>query len=104
MAHSLPVFPKFEVNGDSASTGHSKLINLFMATNIDSHKRTKALPLHYAGDEVFEINGTLDNTGDENDFDEKTTRSHQLFQIKSYHRILNIHISSDETVEVRNMR
>ena len=65
MAHSLPVFPKFEVNGDSASRGHNKLTNLFVAMNIDSHKRTKALLLHYAGDEVFEINGTLDNTGDE---------------------------------------
>ena len=38
--------------------------------NIDSRKRKKALLLHYAGDEVFEIYGTLDNTGDENGFDE----------------------------------
>ena len=76
MAHSLPVFPKFEINGDSTTTGHrwtkyiSKLENLFVAMNIDSRKRKKALLLHYAGDEVFEIYGTLDNTGDENGFDE----------------------------------
>ena len=70
MAHSLPVFPKFEVNGDSASMGHSKLINFFVAMKIDSHKRKKALLLHYAGDEVFEINGMLGNTGDEHGFDE----------------------------------
>ena len=38
--------------------------------NIDSQKMKKALLLHYAGDEVFEIYGTLDNTGDENGFDE----------------------------------
>ena len=33
-------------------------------------KGKKALLLHYAGDEVFEIYGTLDNTGDENGFGE----------------------------------
>ena len=33
-------------------------------------KEKKALLLHYAGDEVFKIYGTLDNTGDENGFDE----------------------------------
>ena len=64
MAHSLPVFPKFEINGDSTTTGQrwtkyiSKLENLFVAMNIDSRKRKKALLLHYAGDEVFEIYGT----------------------------------------------
>ena len=30
----------------------------------------KALLLHIAGDEVFEIYGMLDNTGDKNGFDE----------------------------------
>ena len=59
MAHSLPVFQKIGVNGDSASTGHSKLINLFVAMGINSHNRKKALLLHYAGDNVFAINGIL---------------------------------------------
>ena len=35
-----------------------------------ARKGKKALPLHYAGDEVFEIYGTIDNTGDEKGFDE----------------------------------
>ena len=36
-----------------------KLENLFVAMNIDSNKRKKALLLHFAGDEVFEIHQTL---------------------------------------------
>ena len=46
MAHSLPVFPKFEINGDSTTTGHSTSVNwknLFVAMNIDSRKRKKSL-------------------------------------------------------------
>lgn len=76
MAHSLPVFEKFQVNGDTTSTGHrwtkymKKLENLFVAMNTDNRKRKKALLLHYAGDEVFEIYGTLPNTGDENGYEE----------------------------------
>ena len=70
------VFPKIEINGDSATTGHrwtmyiSKFKNLFVAMNINSRKRKKALLLHYAGEEVYEIYGTLHNTRDENGFDE----------------------------------
>ena len=48
----------------------SKLGNLFVAMTIDSCKRKKALLLHIAGDEVFEIYDMLDNTGDKNGFDE----------------------------------
>ena len=53
MAYSLPIFEKFQVNGDSTtSLGPrwtkyvKKLENLFVAMNIDSNKRKKALLLH----------------------------------------------------------
>ena len=79
MASSLPVFPKFVVNGDSTSLGHrwekylQKLENLFVGMNIDSKKRRKALLLHYSGDEVFDIYQTLQNAGDESGYDETKT-------------------------------
>ena len=56
MAHSLPDFPKFEINRDSTTTGHiwtkniSKLENVFVAMNFDRQKSKKAFLLHYAGD------------------------------------------------------
>ncbi|MCG8046729.1 MAG: hypothetical protein N0E48_14005, partial [Candidatus Thiodiazotropha endolucinida] len=76
MATSLPAFPKFETNGDTSSLGHrwekylQKLENLFVGMNIDSKKRRKALLLHYAGDDVFDVYQTLPNTGDESGYDE----------------------------------
>ena len=52
MARALPVFEKFQINGDSAtSLGPrwtkyvEKLENLFVAMNVDSNKRKKALLL-----------------------------------------------------------
>ena len=47
MAHSLPVFEKFQVNGGTTSFGHmltkyvQKLENLFVAMNFDRKKRKK---------------------------------------------------------------
>ncbi|XP_052806647.1 uncharacterized protein K02A2.6-like [Mya arenaria] len=65
----LAPFPKFDVYGEETSLGTrwtkyvTKLENLFTGLSIDSKKRRKALLLHYAGDEVFEIYETL-NLGD----------------------------------------
>ena len=76
MATSLPVFPKFETNGDTSSLGHrwekylQKLESLFVGMNIESRKRRKALLLHYSGDDVFDIYQTLSDTGDENGYEE----------------------------------
>lgn len=86
MAHSLPVFEKFQVNGDTTSLGHrwtkyvQKLENLFVAMNVDSNKRKKALLLHYAGDEVFEIHQTLPDTGNENDYAASKTALNGYFK------------------------
>ena len=50
MAHSLPDFPKFEINRDSTTTGHrwtkniSKLENVFVSMNIDRQKSKKSIP------------------------------------------------------------
>ena len=57
-----------------------KLENLFVAMNIESNKRKKALLLHYAGDEVFEIHATLDNTGNENDYAASKTALENYFK------------------------
>ncbi|MCG8094404.1 MAG: DDE-type integrase/transposase/recombinase [Candidatus Thiodiazotropha endolucinida] len=74
------------MNGDSSSLGHrwekylNKLENLFVGMNIDSRKRRKALLLHYSGDEVFDIYQTLDNTGDENGYEETKTALTDYFK------------------------
>lgn len=87
MASSLPVFPKFEVNGDSQSSiGYrwekyiQKLENLFVGMSIESKKRRKALLIHYAGDDVFDIYQTLENTGDESGYDETKTALTNYFK------------------------
>ena len=87
MARALPSFEKFQLNGDSATNLGprwihyvKKLENLFVAMNIESKKRKKALLLHYAGDEVFEIHATLDNTGNENDYAASKTALENYFK------------------------
>ena len=73
---SLPTFEKFDIHTDENSVGTrwtkyvTQLENLFVAMDISSKKRKKALLLHYAGTEVFEIHETLENTGDESAYDE----------------------------------
>ena len=58
---SLPHFEKFTVHADESSVGIrwrkwvAKFENLLCGLNITSDDRKKALLLHYAGDEVFEI-------------------------------------------------
>ena len=57
----LPPFQKFDVFNEETSLGIrwtkyvSKLENMFTGLAIDSKKRKKALLLHYAGDDVFDI-------------------------------------------------
>ena len=86
MTYSLPIFEKFQVNGDSTtSLGPrwakyiKKLENLFVAMNIDINKRKKALLLHFAGDEVFEIHQTLPDTGNENNYAASKTALENYF-------------------------
>jgi len=62
---AIPNFERFNVSSDNNSVGLrwdkyvSKLENLFVGMNIDAKKRRKALLLHYAGDEVYDIYETL---------------------------------------------
>ena len=58
---SLPSFGKFIVHGEETTAGirwHkwiAKLQNLLCALDIKTDARKKALLLHYAGDDIFEI-------------------------------------------------
>ena len=58
---SLLVFPTFSVHADPNTISirwkkwMNKLENLFVALDIDSDKKWKAILLHYAGDKVFDI-------------------------------------------------
>ena len=113
MATSLPVFPKFETNGDTSSLGHrwgkylQKLENLFVGMNIESRKRRKALLLHYSGDDVFDIYQTLSDTGDENGYEEtkaaltkyfkpQVNEEFEIFQFRQMKQL------ESETVDVHN--
>ena len=58
---SLPVFESFPVHSEESTVGtrwkrwHARLENLTAALNITQKARKKALLLHYAGEEVFNI-------------------------------------------------
>jgi len=73
---ALPSFERFSVYSDSHSAGIrwdkyvNRLENLFVGLNIDSKKRRKALLLHYAGDEVYDIYETLDLEDNDSNYDE----------------------------------
>lgn len=47
--------------------------------NIDSRKRKKALLLHYAGDQVFEVYETLGLNNDDSKYDEVKRRLTEYF-------------------------
>ena len=72
----LPPFQKFDVFNEETSLGIrwtkyvSKLENMFTGLAIDSKKRKKALLLHYAGDDVFDIYETLNLDGNDSNYDE----------------------------------
>ena len=82
---SLPSFPKFDVFTEESSLGVrwdkyvTKLENLFTGLNITSKKRKKALLLHYAGDDVFNIYDTFDLSGDEENYDDTKTELKTIF-------------------------
>ncbi|XP_066941051.1 uncharacterized protein [Macrobrachium rosenbergii] len=74
----------------------AKLENLFVACTIDSRKRKKALLLHYAGDEVFEIYETLGLIGDDANYDKVKQGLANCFQPKKNKEF--------ERYEFRNVR
>ena len=58
---SMPSFPSFDYETDKANAGSrwekwlKRLENFFVAMNIDNDDRKKALLLHYAGEQVYDI-------------------------------------------------
>ena len=85
MAEALPSFAPFSVHADGAVAQRwgkwiSKLENLFVAMNISHKKRQRALLLHYAGDEVYDIFETLEGTGD--DFETAKDKLTRYFEPK----------------------
>ncbi|KAK3105898.1 hypothetical protein FSP39_008092 [Pinctada imbricata] len=83
---SLPTFPKFDIHSDENSVGIrwtkyvNQLENLFVAMDISSKKRKKALLLHYAGEDVFDIHQTLPDTSAEDGYDQSKTALTNYFQ------------------------
>ena len=68
---------EFDVYTDSANTGGrwqkwlARFTNMMVAMDVQSRARQKALLLHYAGEQVFEIFETLPDTSDASDDFEK---------------------------------
>ena len=105
---NLPAFPKFDVYGDENSLGVrwdkyvDKLENLFVGLSINTRKRKKALLLHYAGDEVYDIYDTLNlNENSENYEATKTglasyfkPRKNTQFEIFEFRNIKQLHADS----------
>lgn len=62
---NLPSFPVFDVHGEPSSVGsrwtkwRNRFDNFLVALNIDDDKRKKAMLLHYAGPDVYDIFETL---------------------------------------------
>ena len=98
----LAPFPKFDVYGEETSLGTRwtkyvmKLENLFTGLTIESKKRRKALLLHYAGDEVFEIYETLNLGDSDSNYDEVKKGLADHFQPKKNREF--------ERFEFRNMK
>lgn len=68
MLSSLPPFPSFNVDSDKTTVGVrwtkwlDKIENFMTAFNITDEGRKKAMLLHFAGDDVFDIASTIDTT------------------------------------------
>ena len=85
MATSLPTFPSFDMHSDGAASQRweqwiGRLENLFVALNITNAERKRALLLHYAGEEVYDVFQTLTNTG--NDFATAKAKLTEYFEPK----------------------
>ncbi|XP_071941023.1 uncharacterized protein [Antedon mediterranea] len=85
MESTLANFPNFKIrnSGDDAQEFEKyagRLENFFTAMNIRDDKRKRALLLHYAGEKVYDIFGTLQNTG--NTYDEAKLAMKNYFEPK----------------------
>ncbi|KAK3092457.1 hypothetical protein FSP39_003031 [Pinctada imbricata] len=114
MAESLPVFPQFKVHAEGAVGTRwrkwvQRLENLFVGMKISDNKRRRALLLHYAGEEVYDIFDTLTDTGNDENYDQAKECLKQYFEPKvnkEYERYVfrQSQQNSDETVDQYHTR
>ncbi|XP_064463571.1 uncharacterized protein LOC135374561 [Ornithodoros turicata] len=82
----LPTFPPFNPHSDVSSLSPrwlkwiARFENFLLAANITDPARKRAMLLHYAGEEVYDVFQTLPNTG--TDFDTAVTRLKEHFAPK----------------------
>ncbi|XP_071503133.1 uncharacterized protein [Diadema antillarum] len=84
---ALPAFPPFVETDNNPGPQWTKWLSRFerlmVALDISSAKRKRALLLHYAGPKVDEIFDTLQNVGDDDDYDKAVDALNKYFQPKS---------------------
>ncbi|XP_064463106.1 uncharacterized protein LOC135374016 [Ornithodoros turicata] len=74
----LPAFPKFDPHTDASSLAqrwtkrHARFENFLLAANVTDPTRKRAMLLHYAGEEVYDIFQTLPDT--QSDYDTAVAR------------------------------
>ena len=86
-SNSIPYFPEFEAYSDNASARWkrwlSRFKNMMIAMNVDDNDaRQRALLLHYAGEQVYDIFETLTDTGESDDFDKACEKLKAYFSPK----------------------
>ncbi|XP_060604313.1 uncharacterized protein K02A2.6-like [Ruditapes philippinarum] len=112
---NLPAFPKFDVFADENSLGVrwekylDKLENLFVGLGINTRKRKKALLLHYAGDDVYDIYDTLNLREDNENYEETKIgltayfkpRKNTQFEIFEFRNMKQLHGESIDQFTTR---
>ena len=89
-SNSIPYFPEFEAYSDNASARWkrwlSRFKNMMVAMNVDDNDaRQRALLLHYAGEQVYDIFETLTDTGESDDFDKACEKQEIGETLDTYH-------------------
>ena len=80
MAHALPAFPAFDVEGDQHGLNLrwqeyiERLQNFLLALNIKDDTRKRAMLLHLAGEGVYRTFKTLPDTGEPKDFEKSVEK------------------------------
>ena len=81
MAHALPAFPVFDVEGDQHGLNLrwqeyiERFQNFLLALNIKDDTRKRAMLLHFAGEGVYRIFKTLPDTGEPKDLKKRSKNS-----------------------------
>ncbi|XP_064462161.1 uncharacterized protein LOC135372483 [Ornithodoros turicata] len=86
METPLPPFPAFDPHSDVSSLSQrwlkwvARFENFLLAANVTNEARKRAMLLHYAGEEVYDVFQTLSNTG--TDYDTAIARLKEHFAPK----------------------